>query len=248
MENFNKVFRTADNVIFTRINAKEAETFSGNYITVIDGKAVAVVDGKEVEMPKSLFNEIGVQYFFVDYKEHGKKMLRKHGVYAAVKTEKIRVWRNVKPGEKLTTVIDGYVEHEIELDETKVAAQNVIKNEYYAISKDVLAKKYEFSHSEFDYDVYVPKGNVTSYWTYSDVNTFGVLWGGLEFLTTPMINITDLNDVYGCNYIVWWGNDGKLASYKVLGYFSAEKSEFYDDQMGKPKSVAQTTFQPPRVA
>ena len=62
MENFNKVFRTADNVIFTRINAKEAETFSGNYITVIDGKAVAVVDGKEVEMPKSLFNEIGVQY------------------------------------------------------------------------------------------------------------------------------------------------------------------------------------------
>ena len=96
--------------------------------------------------------------------------------------------------------------------------------------------------------MYVPKGNVTSYWTYSDVNTFGVLWGGLEFLTTPMINITDLNDVYGCNYIVWWGNDGKLASYKVLGYFSTEKSEFYDDQMGKPKSVTQTTFQPPRVA
>ena len=110
MENFNKVFRTADNVIFTRISAKEAETFVGNYITVIDGKAIAVVDGKEVEMPKSLFNEIGVQYFFVDYKEHGKKMLRKHGVYAAVKTEKIRVWRNVKPGEKLATVIDGYVE------------------------------------------------------------------------------------------------------------------------------------------
>lgn len=151
-------------------------------------------------------------------------------------------------GRKAATVIDGYVEHEIELDETKVAAQNVIKNEYYAIPKDVLAKKYEFSHSEFDYDVYVPKGNVTSYWTYSDVNTFGVLWGGLEFLTTPMINITDLNDVYGCNYIVWWGNDGKLASYKVLGYFSTEKSEFYDDQMGKPKSVTQTTFQPPRVA
>lgn len=50
------------------------------------------------------------------------------------------MWRNVKPGEKLTTVIDGYVEHEIELDETKVAAQNVIKNEYYAIPKDVLAK------------------------------------------------------------------------------------------------------------
>lgn len=47
MENFNKVFRTADNVIFTRINTKEAETFAGNYITVIDGKAVAVVDGKK---------------------------------------------------------------------------------------------------------------------------------------------------------------------------------------------------------
>ncbi len=248
MKSFNQVFRTRDNVVFSRIKATEAENFSGNYITVIDGKPVAVVDGKQVPMPEVLINEIGVEYLFVDYAEHGKKMQKKHGVYVARKQEPIRVWKNIRPGEAIRTVIDGYTEHEVELDEDKVAAQNVVKNEFYAIPKAVLAEKYEFSHSEFDYDLYVPKSNSVSYWVYSDVNVYGVLWGGFEFLTTPMINISNPDDVYGCNYVVWWGNDGRLSSYVVLGYFRACGQKYYERPVGEPVAVAFAPYTPPKFA
>lgn len=245
MNAMNQIFRTENNVMFAKVNEKNVLP-TGNFITVKHGKAVAIMDGVEVPMPEVLYNEIGVDYHFVDFYQHGKKMAKKHGVYVAVKQEPIRVWKNIKPGEILKTVIDGYEEHSIELDDTKVAAQNVIKNEFYAIPKKVLAEKYKFDHSEFDYDVYVPKSDVTSSWTYSDVNVFGVLWGGLEFLTTPMINITKPEDCYGCNYIVWWGNDGRLSSYRVLGYFRACGQKYYDTPMGEPKKVAEATFQPPK--
>lgn len=246
MNAMNKNFRTAENVMFVKVVEKDVKN-EGNFITVRNGKAVALMDGVEVPMPSVLYNEIGVEYFFISsFYEHGKKMAKKHGVYAAVKQEPIRVWWNVKPGETIKTVIDGYEEHSVELDDTKVAVQNVIKNEFYAMPKEVLEKKYKFDHHEFDYDLYVPKADAVSSWAYSDVNVFGVLWGGLEFLTTPMINITDENDCYGCNYIVWWGNDGRLSSYKVLGYFRACGTKFYDQPMGEPKSVLEATFQPPK--
>ena len=245
MNAMNKNFRTSENVVFTKVNEKDVQP-TGNFITVRGNKAVAIMDGEEVPMPELLFNEIGVGYYFVDFYQHGKKMAKKHGTYVAVKQEPIRVWKNIKPGEVLKTVIDGYEEHSIQLDDTKVAAQNVIKNEFYAIPKDVLEKKYRFDHSEFDFDLYVPKSDAVSSWVYSDVNVFGVLWGGLEFLTTPMINITDPDDCYGCNYVVWWGNDGRLSSYKVLGFFRACGQKFYDLPMGEPKSVLEATFQPPK--
>lgn len=246
MKNFNKVFRTAEGIILTKISEKEIFGFTGNYLSVVNNQAIAVVDGQEIAVPAVLFNEIGVEYHFVDYYQHGLKMAKKHGIYYAVKQEPIRVWKNVKPGECIKTIIDGYEEHSMELDDSKVAAQNVIKNEFYAIPKEVLEKKYKFDHSEFDYDLYVPKSDAVSHWAYSDVNTFGVLWGGLEFLTTPMINITDESDCYGCNYIVWWGNDGRLSSYKVLGYFRACGQLFYERPMAEPKSVLEASFEPPK--
>ena len=248
MKNFNQVFRSENGTVFTKLNSSEVEGFTGNYITVINDKAIAVVDGKEVPMPAVLFNEIGVGYYFVDFYQHGQKMAKKHGVYYGVKQEPIRVWKNIKPGENIQTVIDGYVEHEIPaLDEKSVAAQNVVKNEFYAMPKSVLAEKYRFDHSEFDYDLYVPKADVVSQWVYSDVNVFGVLWGGFEFLTTPMINITKESDCYGCNYVVWWGNDGRLSSYKVVGYFRACGTLFYERPMALPISVAEATFEPPKM-
>ena len=247
MTTFNKVFRTAEGTVFTKIDASKVSTFLGNYITVIDNKAVAVVDGVEFPMPEVLYNEIGVEYHFVDFYAHGEKMAKKHGVYFAVKQEPIRVWKNVKPGETIRTVIDGYEEHSVALDENSVAAQNVVKNEFYAIPKKVLEEKYRYDHSEFDYDLYVPKSDAVSQWVYSDVNVFGVLWGGLEFLTTPMINITNPNDCYGCNYIVWWGNDGRLSSYRVLGYFRACGTKFYELPCGEPVKVALASFEPPKV-
>lgn len=241
----NHIFKTSENTIFTKVNEKDVLE-KGNFITVRNGRATALMDGVEVPMPELLFNEIGVGYYFVDFYQHGKKMAKKHGVYVAVKQEPIRVWWGVKPGETIKTVIDGYEEHSVELDDIKVAVQNVIKNEFYAMPKEVLEKKYKFDHHEFDYDLYVPKSDTVSSWVYSDVNVFGVLWGGLEFLTTPMINITDENDCYGCNYIVWWGNDGRLSSYKVLGYFCACGQKFYECPLAEPKSVSEATFQPPK--
>ena len=243
----NKIFRTVDGLFFNRVNPDEVKT-KGNFITVSDGNALAIIDGVEVPMPSVLYNEVGVEYHYVDYKEHGKKMAEKHGTYYAVKQEPIRIWRNVKPGDKLQSVIDGFLEHEISgLQEGHLAAQNVIKGEFYAISEKILDEKYKYEKSEGDYDLYVPKSDAVSAWVYSDVNTFGVLWGAFEFLTTPMINVTDPNDVYGCNYIVWWGNDGRLSSYKVLAYVSTEKHRYYDVSMGKPKAAAECPFEPPKL-
>ena len=247
MDSLNKVFRSEDGTVFAKLHSTEIENFKGNYITVIDNKAVAVVDGKEIPMPAVLFNEIGVDYHFVDFYEHGKKMAVKHGVYYAVKQEPIRVWKNVQPGECIKTIIDGYEEHRVNLDENSVAAQNVVKNEFYAIPKKVLAEKYRFDHSEFDFDLYVPKSDAVSQWAYSDVNVFGILWGGLEFLTTPMINITNPNDCYGCNYVVWWGNDGRLSSYRVVGYFRACGQLFYNRPTSQPVSILESPFEPPKV-
>ena len=246
--NFNKVFRSENGTVFTKLKRNEVKDFKGNYITVIDDQPIAVVDGKEVPMPSVLFNEIGVAYFFVDFYQHGLKMAKKHGIYYGVKQEPIRVWKNIQPGEPIITVIDGYIEHEIpSLDENSVAAQNVVKNEFYAMPKSVLAQKYRFERSEFDYDLYVPKSDVVSQWVYSDVNVYGILWGGFEFLTTPMINITNENDCYGCNYVVWWGNDGRLASYKVVGYFRACGTLFYEQPMSLPVAAAEATFEPPKI-
>ena len=247
MQSFNKVFRSADGTVFTKISPKEAETFRGNYITVQDGKAVAVINGNPVAMPQRLFNEIGVEYRFVNFYEHGCMMAKKHGIYFAVKQEPIRVWPGIKPGESIKTVIDGYEEHSVTLDENSVAAQNVIKNEFYALPRTVLVEKYKFVRHEFDYDLYEPKADVVSQWVYSDVNVFGVLWGGLEFLTTPMINITDPADCYGCNYIVWWGNDGRLSSYRVCGYWRGCGRKYYPDHQETPQNTGLETFRPPKV-
>ena len=52
MNTFNKVFRSADGTVFTKLQANEISGFSGNYITVVDNKPIAVVDGKKVRVCK----------------------------------------------------------------------------------------------------------------------------------------------------------------------------------------------------
>lgn len=72
----NHTFRTAENVIFVKVGEKDVKS-EGNFITVKNNKAVALMDGKEVPMPEVLYNEIGVEYHFVDFYQHGKKMAKK---------------------------------------------------------------------------------------------------------------------------------------------------------------------------
>ena len=248
MQYKNKVFRTKDNVVFTRIAEPEVADFSGNYITVIKDKAVAVVDGVEVPMPEILINECGVEYHFVEnFYEFGKKIARKNGLWKAHKQTPVRVFPNVQPGEKVTTVIDGFVEHEVDLQEGFVVIQNIKKGEFYTIHKDEQARKYTFSHKEFDFEVWLPKAETISDWAYSDLNVFGALWGGFEFIVTPMINISNPEDSYACNYYEWWGTDELIPGYKVVGFFRACGTKFYEPPCGEPVKVADANFEPPKV-
>ena len=93
MSTFNKVFRTAEGAVFTKISAAETESFTGNYITVINNKAVAVVNGQEVPMPEILFNEIGVEYHLVDFYAHGEKMAVRSILLHLMRTVlRLRTW------------------------------------------------------------------------------------------------------------------------------------------------------------
>lgn len=178
-----------------------------------------------------LFNEVGVAYTVVnDLYAFAVRRAKKNGVYKAVKQEPIRIWRNIKPGEVLKTVVDGFQEHAIELSEDQLAAQNIIKGEFYGISKAVLEERYTFARHEADYDVYEPREDKPTDWVYCDMNICCPLWGGIEFITTPMINISNPSDCYACNFIVWWGNDGRLASYKVLQFIRGCKTVYFEGQ------------------
>lgn len=90
-----------------------------------------------------------------------KEKAKKNGVYIAVKQEPIRIWKDVKPGGVIRSVIDGFQEHAVELGNRQLAAQNVIKGEFYGIGKDVLAERYRFVRSEADYDLYEPRADQT---------------------------------------------------------------------------------------
>ena len=63
----------------------------------------------------------------------------------------------------------------------QLAAQNVIKGEFYGIGKDVLAERYRFVRSEADYDLYEPRADKPTEWVYCDINICCPLWGGIEW-------------------------------------------------------------------
>ena len=49
------------------------------------------------------------------------------------------------------------------------------------------------------------------------------MWGSFEFLAKAAINVTDSEDVYGCNYDVFAGNDIARGSHKKLRRFMPAK-------------------------
>ena len=124
----NLTFTTRGGIVLKRINASEIKTFTGNYITVLDSKAIAVVNGKEITMPEILYNEIGVEYHFVNFYDHGMNMAKKYGVHHAIEQKTFRVWPNEKPGVSFKTIIDGYEEliHE---------KTGLLLNPYFSASK-----------------------------------------------------------------------------------------------------------------
>ena len=244
----NEVFHTENGIVLFVATSKNEADFAGkNYLINRNNKVVAVIDDEEVEAPEVLFNEVGVAYTVVnDLYAFATKRAKKNGVYKAVKQEPIRIWRNIKPGDVLKTVVDGFQEHVIELTEDQLAAQNIIKGEFYGISKAVLEERYTFARHEADYDVYEPREDKPTDWVYCDMNICCPLWGGIEFITTPMINITNPSDCYACNFIVWWGNDGRLASYKVLQFIRGCGTVFFERQQDVIIPMAKAPFNPPK--
>lgn len=244
----NEIFHTENGMFFFVATSKNEADFAGkNYLINRDNKVVAVINGEEVEAPEVLFNEVGVAYTVVnDLYAFAARRAKKNGVYKAVKQEPIRIWRNIKPGEILRTVVDGFQEHAIELSEDQLAAQNIIKGEFYGISKAVLEERYTFVRSEGDYELYEPRADKPTDWVYCDMNICCPLWGGIEFITTPMINISNPQDCYACNFIVWWGNDGRLASYKVLSFVRGCGTVFFERQQDVIIPMAKAPFNPPK--
>jgi len=244
---FNIYFHTADNVVYKRVANNEVITNDGGFITNIGGVVKTFMNGQEVPVPEVLYNEVGTAYRYVEnFYKLGAKLAKKNGVYKAKKAKGalIRVF-TVRSKAQIDSVINGFKEADLMIPEDGFLVQNVVGGEYYTQTREYLEQNYTLVRHEGIYDVYESKGNEQS-WVYCDFNIFGALWDGIEFLTTPMINITNPNDCYGCNYIRWWGDDGTPGTYLVVGFFRACGTKFYPQPFAVPVGVQEAGFNPPK--
>ena len=197
--------------------AKAAENGLG-YIIVRNNQAEAWLNGEKVPFPTTLWNELGVDYKFVDYKAYGEVCKRIHGYYIAKKVEPIYVF-DTAAGDKVQAVINGVKEHETYVEEGETKVQNMYHGETYKMRLKKLRKLYVFDSTTADgIQIWKPRDEKQT-WTFTNENVFGVLWGGFEFLAKAMINLTDPEDVYGCNYEVFNGNDLAKGSHLKLKLF-----------------------------
>ena len=241
----NKVFTDKNQRSFRWVNSDEV-TNEGGFITNIDGKVVAFVNGKKVKVPRVLYNEVGRAYYYIsNLKELGTKMARKHGVWKCSKNQPIRVYK-VKTNADVESVINGVREAAgLSVDENSCLVQNIIGGEFYVQTKEYLNHNYSFVRNEGICDVYEYTGDIQE-WTYCEINIFAALWGGIQFLATPMLRIDNPKDVYGCNYIRFWGDDQTVGTHVVLAFFRACGTLFFSAPLAMPVGVREATFEPPK--
>ncbi len=226
----NNVFSDEDGVSYLRAHEKneaeikaKAEAAGCGYIIARkypDGTYVAEAwkDGEQVSFPQTLWNEMGVAYKFVDYATYGEICKRTHGYYLAQKIEPVYLL-DTQAGEAVQAVINGVKEHDTFMEEGEVKVQNMYHGETYKMKVSKLTKLYEYAETTSEgIQVWKPKFALQS-WTFTNENIFGILWGGFEFLAKAMINITDPNDIYGCNFEVFNGNDLAQGSHKKMKLF-----------------------------
>lgn len=245
MATLNKVFTDKNQRSFRWVNSDEV-TNEGGFITNIDGKVVAFVNGKKVKVPRVLYNEVGRAYYYIsNLKELGTKMARKHGVWKCSKNQPIRVYK-VKTNADVESVINGVREAAgLSVDENSCLVQNIIGGEFYVQTKEYLNHNYSFVRNEGICDVYEYTGDIQE-WTYCEINIFAALWGGIQFLATPMLRIDNPKDVYGCNYIRFWGDDQTVGTHVVLAFFRACGTLFFSAPLAMPVGVREATFEPPK--
>ncbi len=192
-----------DNEASVRAKAKAAGCA---YIIARETGAEAWMDGKQISFPTTLWNEMGVAYHFVDFKTYGYICKETHGYYMARKVEPIYLL-NAKEGEAVQAVVNGVKEHETVLKKGEVKVQNMYHGETYKMKLKNLFRLYTYSETTPEgIQIWKPKDE-EQMWTFTKENIFGILWGGFEFLAKAMINITDHDDIYGCNFEVFNGTD-----------------------------------------
>lgn len=182
------------------------------------GGVEAIFNGKKVAMPKVLTNEFGVSYKIIEFKNFGLACRNLFGYVEAKKVEPV-YFISDKPGTPIASVVNGVNEHAAVLKEGEVLVQNAYHGERYKQKRTKLEKGY-LPTDEFvcGYQVWRPK-EVVQQWAITDENIVGPLWGSFEFLAKAAINITDPNDIYGCNYDVFAGNDVARGSHEKLRRF-----------------------------
>lgn len=243
----NQVFHTEDGKqTFKWVKESEVEA-TGGFITNIGGQVKAFMDGEEVPVPARLLNEVDTPYIYVaNLKEFAAFMARKHGVYTATKTGKIRVFPNAK-AEDIKSIINSVQEAGgLEVDEDHVLVQNVIGGECYVQSKEYLRKNYSFVRQEGMAEIYDFKP-AEQQWVYVDVNIYTALWGGIQFLATPMLRVDNPDDIYGCNYIRFWGDDATPGTHRIISFHRACGTKFYSSPLTLPIGYLEAGVEPPKI-
>lgn len=202
-------------------DAERAEASGIGYIInrqYSGGGVEAIFNGQKVDMPKVLTNEFGVSYKLIEFKNFGLACRNLFGYVEAKKVEPVYLISE-EVGTKVSSVPNGVNEHAAVLKEGEVLVQNAYHGERYKQKRTKLEKGY-LPTDEFvcGYQVWRPK-EVIQQWAITDENIVGPLWGSFEFLAKAAVNITDHNDVYGCNYDVFAGNDVANGSHEKLRRF-----------------------------
>ena len=259
MATLNQNFHTSDGVMFCYFDLAKAkkdgkseaeisqELGEGNFITNIGGKIKAFVAGEETSVPAVLYNEVETPYYYIaNLKEFADRMARKHGVYKATKNADIRVF-HVATDEDIKSVLNGVNEAMgLHVDANSVLVQNIIGGEFYVQQKDYLKENYTLATKCGMYDVYTFTGGVQE-WTFCEINIFAALWDGIQFLATPMLRIDNPKDVYGCNYSRFWGDDKTFGTHKVLGFFRACGTQYFETAFSLAIGAANAPFTPPKA-
>lgn len=185
-----------------------------------DGKyrPVARLNGKVVKTPRVLINECGVSYHMIeDLVAYGEVCKRAKGYMLAQKVVPVYLLPS-KPGDTIATVVNGVQEHTTVIEEGEVKVQNP-GGEAYKMREAKLHKLYDFAETTAEgYQLWRPKQELQK-WVRSGVNIICILWGGFEVLVTPLININDAKDTYGCNYQVFFGSDTTEGTHEVRKIF-----------------------------
>jgi len=248
----NLQFHTAEGIYFDRVDVKEVDN-NGNYIANVDGVIKCFINGEEVPVPDVIINEKGTKYRHIKSENElylfAKRLAEINGVHVCRKRSggaRIRVWFDSVVGEKVDSILNRAKEADGHVMEGGVTVQNLNGGEKYPQTREYLEDNYTFIEWEEEGTaIYESKGKPTM-WVFCEENIFYPKWGGIDIYATPMIRMDNPNDVYGCNYIRFWGDDINLGTYEEIGIFTSGRKEFYDSVWATPVGYKDASFEPPK--